>query len=324
MNPLRTLDATLLPRLAHTFRRSVDAVGFVPRRAARTARRLDRRFAHRGLLGFVREVPPVGFVLVGALLVAATLGAVRVDADTSAGPSSAPPPLRAAAIAGCPSGTADPSGAAYVGPADAAAVPAYVTSQNRLLGACAAAAPDQVALAVVSLPQPATPSDAAGALRGTTVTRAYVVVPGQEAAPYELDLTGARDGTVAVAASISAAYAAAQSQFEQDRTLELAQATSVQVTNATEAAGKAAFVAKADADELAAGNLRNQCACVYAAVVSGPIRVLAALRTSSVRVVALAPAGAVATKITVRPLLPTETATLSDAAAPVVPEAGDL
>jgi hypothetical protein len=324
VNPLASLDAALLPRLARILRRSVDAIGIVPRQTARGAGRLDDRFARRGLLGFVREVPPVGFVVVGAVLVAATLGAVRVGADTSARPSSGPPPPGATAIAGCASGTADPTGGAYVGPSDADAVSAYVETQNQLLASCAAAAPDQRTLAVVSLPQPATPSDAAGALRGVAVASAFIVIPGREKAPYELDLTGARDGTVAVAASISAAYAAAQAQFEQDRMLELAQANSVEVTNPTEAAGKAAFVAQADADELAVGNLRGQCACVFGAVVSGPIRALAALRTSSVRVVALAPAGADAAKITARPLLPSETTSLSDASAPVVPEAGNL
>lgn len=324
MKPLRWLDAALLPRLAGTLRRSVDAVGYVPRGAGRAAGRLDQRFARRGILGFVREVPPVGFVLVGALLVAGTLGAVRVDADTSPGSSSGPLPARATAITGCASGTADPTGGAYVGPAGTAVIPAYIQRQDQLLTSCAAAAPDQQALALVSLPQPATPSNAAGALRGVTVTTAYVVIEGHETSPYQLDLTGAGDGTVAVAASISAAYAGTQAQFEQDRMLEQAQADSVQVTNPTEAAGKQTFVAQADADELAAGKLRSQCACVYGAVVSGPIRALAALRTSSVRVVALAPAGAVAAKITVRPLLPSETTALSDAAAPVVARAGEL
>lgn len=325
MNPLRALDAALVPRAARLLRRSVDAVAGAPRAAAAGAGRLDRRFARRGALGWVRELPQVGFVAVGALLVAAALGAVRVDADRSAGPvATGPQTARVTPIAGCASGTADPSGDAYVGPATAASVPAYVRGQNRLLTACARAAPGEQALAVVSLPEPATPGDTAGALRGVTVTRAYVLVEGQPGTPYQLDLSGARDGTVAVAASIGAAYAVAEQQFDQDRMLQLAQAGSVQVTDPAEAAGKAAFVAQADADELAAGQLRSRCACVYGAVVSGPIRALAALRTSSVRVVALAPIGAVAAGITGRPLLPDETTTLSGAAAPVVPRAGEL
>ncbi|MGH3744484.1 MAG: hypothetical protein ACRDTP_06460, partial [Mycobacteriales bacterium] len=278
----------------------------------------------RGVLGFVRDLPQVGFVAVGALLVAAALSAVRVDADRTAGPVAGPPPVVPTPIAGCASGTADPSGGAYVGPAAADSVPAYVRGQGRLLAACAAVAPDRRALAVVSLPRPATPGDTAGALRGVTVDTAYVVVPGHESTPYRLDLTGARDGTVAVAAAIGAAYAAAQAQFEQDRMLELARADSVRVTDPGEAAGRAAFVARAGADDMAAGQLRSRCACVYGAVVSGRIRTLAALRTSSVRVIALAPAGAVAAKVVARPLLPAETTALSGAAAPVVPEAGEL
>lgn len=325
MNLLRSLDAALVPRLARTLRRSLDALGSGPRATMSGLGRLDDRLARRGVLGFVRDLPQVGFVVVGVLLVAATLGAVRAGADRSAGP---PAPERQVAgvvdIVGCPAGTTDPSGGAYVGPAPADTVDSYLRIQDRLLATCVSAAPGQHLLAVVSLPRPATPGDTAAALRGVTVHRAYVVIEGHESTPYELDLTGARDGTVAVAASISAAYAATQAQFEQDRMLELAQADSVEVTNPTEAAGKAAFVAKAADDELAAGKLRSQCACVYGAVVSGPIRALAALQTSSVRVVALAPVGAVATRITVRPLLPTETTALSDAAAPVVPEAGDL
>lgn len=321
MNPLRSIDEAAVPRVARALRRSVDAARCAPARAARRVGALDRRFARGRVLGFVRDVPQAGFVAVGALLVAAALGAVSVGAGRSAGPASAGAP-NGRAIPGCASGTADPEGGAYVGPASSAVVSAYVHDQDRLLAACAAAAPDQPALALVSLPQPATPGDAAGALRGVTVDTAYVVIPGQGSTPYRLSLTGAQGGTVAVAASISAGYAAAQAQLEQDRMLELAQADSMQGTDPAGAAGRQAFVAQADADELAAGQLRIQCPCVYGAVVSGPIRALAALRTSSVRVVALAPAGSRADKITARPLLPTETTMLSDAAPPVVPEAG--
>lgn len=327
MNPLRALDAALVPRLGRLLRRSVDVVARAPasavRPAVRAAGRLDRRFARRGALGVVRDLPQVGFVAVGALLVAGALGAVRVDADQAAGPSPAALP-RSSPIPGCASGTADPEGGAYVGPSGARPLGAYVRGQARLLAACAAAAPTRPALAVVSLPQARTPSDAASALTGVSVDVAFIALPGQAASPYRLPLTGARGGTAAVAASISAAYAGAQAQFEQDRRLELAQADSVEVTNPTEAAGRAAFVAQADADERAAAQLRGQCACVYGALVSGPIRTLAALTTGAVRSVALAPAGAVAVQVLARPLLPTETAALSAAAAPVVPRAGEL
>lgn len=323
MNPLRSLDAALVPSTARVLRGTTDAMHAAPRRAARALGALDHRFARGGVLGFVRDLPQLGFVAIGALLVAAALGAVRVDATAAPGP--APNTARAVTpIAGCASGTADPSGGAYVGPSDSAAVPAYVDSQRRLLAACTAAAPGQPALAVVSLTRASTPDDAAAALRGVTADTAYVVLDGQDATPYALALTGGHGDAAAVAASISAAYAAAQAQFEEDRRLQLSQADSIEVTNPTEAAGKAAFVAQADADALAAGRLRDQCACVYGALVSGPIHTLAALPAGAVRVVALAPAGAVAAKVVARPLLPTETTTLSTAAAPAVPEAGDL
>ena len=305
MNPLLTLDAAVVPATARGLRRVLDTTRHGPGRAARW---LDGRLAGRGPLGLVRETPQVGLVAVGLLLAAGAFGAVRVGGQAGGGTAGAAASAVPVAVPGCPSGTAAPGGAAYVGPPGNGPLAGYLDAQNRLLDACAAAAPDARAMAVVSLPQPVTPSDVAGALRGVTVATAYVVLPGRGSTPYALPLHGARGGTVAVAAAVSAAYAAAQVLFEQDRTVEQSRARQAQ----------------ADADELAVGQLRDRCACVYGALVIGTVRQLAALRTSSVRLVALAPAGTAAAKVTARPLLPAETTAPSQAAVPTPVVAGEL
>jgi hypothetical protein len=319
----RVVPAARVPRTA-------PAAGRRPRRrrglgVLRRAARLDARVSHRGVLGFVRDLPQAGFVVIGALIIVAALAIVHIDAETHSVSDATSPGAPVAIAKGCPAGELPPGeGAADVGPDGSESVPAYIAMTASTFSACLAADPAASFYAVVSFDRLKTPADAAAALNGATVLDAFVDLAGATDSPRVLPLTGADDGVVRVTASITAGYAAAAGQFEQDGMLQSAQANSIVATNAVERAGKASFEQAAQADAYQAHQLDVSCACTYGAVVVGRLSELATLRTSDVRAIDLAPAGTVASGLTARPLLPTETTTLSAAAEPTTVVAGNL
>jgi hypothetical protein len=193
-----------------------------------------------------------------------------------------------------------------------------------VLAACDRASPNAQLFAVISLSSEENPATAAVDLRAVTLLQAFVQLPADTASPRVLGLTDASDGSVKVEAALDAAFATAQAAFLADRTDQLTFANSVTATTPVEVAGKADAEAAAATDELSAGELRTECSCIYGAVAFGSVANLAALATSDVRVIALAPAGTDADGLTARPLLPSEKATLGKAAAPTPVVAGDI
>lgn len=285
-----------------------------------TLARLDARLAHRGILRVVADLPQLGLLVVGLLLVAGAVAAIEVTGDGGSDGSSTNGTTTVATA--CPVGRA--AGSAFVGPLGDTALSTYITQQDRNLTACARSSAASRLLAVVSFHDAESPAAASQDLRGVSVGQVFAQLPANPASPRVLPVTGPQDGSTQLEASIDDAYDAAQQAFLADRSAQLMFADSVTAATPLDVAGKADAQATAAKDALQAAQLRLRCACIYGAVVSGRVADLQALRTSAVRVIALAPAGTTAGGLTARPLLPTERGALGAAAAPTPVVAGSI
>lgn len=130
--------------------------------------------ASGGRLGTGRRVGWIG-VAVAVLVAAAGVG-------TAAASGSAEGPRTVAATAGLPCGLAGAvQGTAYIGPPPGSSLSGYARARQRVLAACAAAAPTRSGLAVVSLRAGQPPAGLGAALTATVIDRVYLQVPGHRA-----------------------------------------------------------------------------------------------------------------------------------------------
>lgn len=329
------LDARWVPVLARRLRDTLDLPQRLPT-SARELHALDERCTRSGALGYIREVPQLAFVAVALVLVAATLAALGLTGGTPAHPdrtTGAFGSLAPSALRTCPLGLAA-DGTAYVGPATAAPLARYAAGRRRLLIQCAQNAPHALALAVVSLDGPATPDAAAALFGDTTVLQVFVTLPTAPSMPRLLPLTAAGAASAAslpagsggpeLPAAIRAAFVAAATQFADDEGLQVSQADSITSSDPILLAGKNDFLSAARADRAQETALRDACRCVYGALVEATLQQLLSLNDPGVRLVDLAPVGALPAGVTGRPLLPSERSRIGTAAPPTPVVAGSL
>jgi hypothetical protein len=312
---LRAIDRAVVPRLLAAWRR-IRRAGQVLRAGLDRGRggpvatlgRLDDRFASRGALALVRDVPQVGVAGLAALLVVASIvTAVRLSrpSDDTGGPDL--PTVGGAHIA-------------TVGPLPGETISSYLTAAQAALTQQAAESPQQVAYALVDFEAGRTPSQVATALPGVQPELIYVRVgvtgdsktfpsAAPEFSAYA-DLTKPlRVATFPGGASTAfVRLAGALDQAAGDNTTF---ADSIGVgASPDELVQRDAQLKDAGHYRAEASALRSSCACIYAVVVFGPAETLLhILDSGQVRAIDPASPGLKLDEITWVPLRPDVTRT---------------
>ena len=299
---LRDLDAELVPRLAAALRSLLDGVrrrvdvgrAVAAPSGGRALRRLDDRYASTGPLALLRDVPQLGLLLVAAVFLA---GAGVALARSS--PDRATDRQQAAGEQALP---------LELGPPVGADVDDHFATARAQVLALSDDAPDDAFLALVSLVDEVTPTQAADLVAGSdlAVRRAYARAPvGGSAEVLPVETSGE------VAADLTALFTAtADRRAEEQRELALL-AASITAANDSERRFKDLYVADARTKGLEAAAYRTACACVLALVVEGTARQLAELTARpSVRGLEVARRGAELTALRVDALPPEVTGVL--------------
>jgi len=276
---LSGLDDRLLPLWARRVQEVRDTVAAAPS-PAQALRALDDRYAEAGALRVVRDTPVLGALVAVAVLLAGAGTSLALSWDTAG----------AAAAGAAPVVLGPPLGA----DADTALAGARADAVER-----ARTAPGARSLALVSLREQLTVARTAGLLVESTleVRRAYVRAP-VAGAPELLTVDVAAD-----APSTLRALQAATARRKAEQAEELRRQAS-----AVPEAERASYEAAAATATLEAAAYAADCACVLALLVEGTAAELAELPALPVvRGVELAPRGASADVVEVRPLPPETT-----------------
>jgi hypothetical protein len=331
---LRKIDQAVVPRVATAWRRvrrsgqalrvprlnrvevATDRTDRIDDRTGRSARagaaatlaRLDQRFASRGVLALVRDVPQVGIVgLAIVLVVASVVTAVRLSRPSEDNSSPDLPTVGGAHIA-------------TVGPLPGEAISSYLTAAQAALTQQAAESPRQLTYALVDFESGRTPSQVADALPGVAPQLLYVRVRVSgdtktfPSTAEELSAYGALKTPVRVtrlpgdAVTAFVRLAGALDQAAGDNTTfagTIGNSASPEELVQRDATLKDARHYRAEATAL-----RSGCACIYAVVIYGTAETLLHILDSG-RVRAIDPAspGLKLSEITWVPLRPEVTRT---------------
>lgn len=301
---LKELDRQLLPRLAASLRAFLDGAQTRRERARDAARtraqalveapakgplgRLDDRFASRGPLKLLRDVPQLGLLLVAAVFLAGTGAALALS-----GPEQVRERQQAQQEAALP---------LTLGPAVGDSVEAYLTAGQERAVELARADPERRFLALVSLEEGLTPERTGELLQesGLSVRRAYLraPVPGD---PEQILFQTPRD-LVTGLKQVFAEIAARKAQEQQDL---IGTARTIDPGTPEEEEFRRLYEADARTAGQEAAAYRTSCACVFALVVEATAAELAELPALPVvRGVEVAPRGAEVSSLDIRPLLP--------------------
>lgn len=290
----KELDSRYVPLLAAVTRAWAQRLGSAgqqlrrPRQAlAQTSpAELDERFASRGLLKTVRDVPQIGFVLVAAVFLAGTATALL-----SRHPAS--PAGRDRAALEQP--VADPG--VRLGPEIGETTAGYEGTARTVLQALASSSPGSTRLALVSLRSYATPAQLQALLGGYQVRRVYLraAVGGLAAAELPYDIHGE------LGSSLLRAYAdVALSRLAVQRSYLAYVATSLDDKAYHD--DYAAYAANAGREVSA---YQHRCACLFTAIVEGPVGDLLALsKRAGIRAVQAAGKDRQLGTLFIAPLLP--------------------
>lgn len=302
---LADLDDKLVPRAARRLRALAEGLTSGTRRVLAAGRELDLRrldalddrFATRGPLALLRDVPQLGLVVIGLVFLAGT-GVAATERHSRA------------RDAVQESGSLPPAGAAAVpasrtlGPAAGEPVAAYLQTAAASLAAAQHGSPGATRVALVSFVAYRTGAQAVTALSAVSVLRVYLRAPaaGRDAAQLPVNID----------ADLAAELPRAFSRLAQERLREqrsfASLAASITATTPQDRDFKSQYVAFARTTGLEARAYARGCACVYAAVVTGTPSQLAALRVrAGVRAVQAAGAGLPIAQLQVIPLLPETT-----------------
>ncbi len=308
---LRDLDDRLVPALATRLRALLDRVGGGREAAVGSVarlvepgrpgplRRLDDRFASRGPLALLRDVPQLGVLMVSAVfLTGAGVALAR------SGPESVQARQEQAVEQSLP---------LTLGPAPGTEiVPFFAQSRDRAV-ALSRRAPEDRYLSLVSLVDEVTPDGAADLLKDSrlTVRRAYVRAPVKGPGPEVLEVELSQE----IVPGLTALFAetARRKADEQREFLMLA----ASIPDGTDAQFKAEYEQAARTAGQEAAAYRTPCACVIALVVEGSAKELAELPAlPAVRGVELAPRGAALEALDITPLPPESTGVVPEPTKP--------
>lgn len=297
---LSDLDERMVPRMAAALRRMLDGMTGRSQGASSggALRRLDDRFASRGPLKLLRDVPQLGLLLVAAVFLAGTGAALALSEDGAAGG-------RGGGGGQARDGVQrDAELPLVLGPAVGQDIDEHFAAAAQRLAEVVERDADAEHLALVSLTEPLTPEQSAAfAEQGDVEVRsAYLRAP-VPGTPEEIAFETPGD-LVEGLRDVFSETSRRKAQEQQDL---LAQASTIPEGTPEEEAFRRQFEADARLAGLEAGAYRTGCACVFALVVEGEARDLLALsKTAGVRGVEVAPRGAELSALDVQPLSPTE------------------
>lgn len=308
---LADLDQRVIPEaarrtaaLAAWFRRALPLHDQPPHPRAVTPaplvlrlRAVDDRWAATGALAWLRDIPQLGALAIGLIVV--TAGATVVTRQEAR-----PPPTEVAS--GPPVGPATPGEGGLVGPMIGDDVLTYVDEAERRLEVRAAGEPDEEVYAVVSFGAYRSPVEAAALLiPGITAIKGFYRVP-----PRPREQTDLLEFAIGDGALVPEAVRA----FEQRaafRTGEVRELDQVNTTT-TDPAQHAYNSATAAQYRREAAALKQRCACLYGVAVQAKLRVLQELAgRTGIRLVDAAPANTDLELLTFAALLPEEKVTVT-------------
>ena len=290
---LRSIDKAIVPRLAavvHRFRRGVRDVGPTIVRGGggprRMTARLDQRYARRGALALVRDVPQVGLAAITLLLIAA---AVTVAARTGDSSDDTAGGLDLPAVSGAAAQT--------VGPFVGEFISGYLTDSRADLFARAQQSPKEQTFAIADFEKAISPAQAAKAVPGVEVRQIFLRVTGAGATQLfpstnvdfvggilkqPLEVSGLPDG----ARTVYNRVAAALLQQAKDSEQFVASINQLPSPTSDDLEQKATQSLDARRFRAYAAAFRAQCACIYAVVIRGEAQTLANIVNSgTVRVI---------------------------------------
>ncbi|MCW2545324.1 MAG: hypothetical protein JWM40_2876 [Frankiales bacterium] len=252
---------------------------------------LDSRYAGKGPLAIVREIPQAGFVLIAAVFLAGTATAVVRHQPA---PHSAP-----AVDVTLGSQPAVPSGN-RLGPDIGQTTEDYEKTSHEDLEKVAAHSPDASRLALVAFSDYRTPAQLATLLGSYDVRRVYLRArnAGPDAAQIPYEIKGE------LGASLQRAYAdIALSRLELRRSY-----LAYVATTKNDKVYQADYQHYADSAGREVVAYQHLCACVFSAVIEAPASALLGLWTNlDIRSVQVADRGASMGKLLVTPVLPETT-----------------
>jgi len=299
---LRDLDARLVPFAAAGLRAVLDGVAArreaaSERLAGGRLRRLDDRFAARGPLRLLREVPQLGLLL-AALLFLTGAGVALSQRDDGTGAQQTVADDAQA-----------PELALVLGPPVGADAEAHLAQSVERLSELD---PTARHLALVSLRSALTPEQTGALLdrTGLGLERAYLRadVPGR---PEEVVFQTPGD----VVTGLQQVFSATATRKADEQRDLLATAATIDGGTEQELEFKALYEQDASTAGAEAAAYRAGCACVFALVVNGDVASLRGLLDlPEVRGVEAAPRGAAVAALSVRPLRPAETGTIGEQA----------
>lgn len=308
---LHDLDERLVPRVAAMLRGFVDAAAERRGRAATAVRngvsaaldpatdgplrRLDDRYANRGPLALLRDVPQLGLLVVAAVFlsgagVALARSGTQHRADTA----------RQRAEATIPT---------TLGPAPGTNVAAYLADTRKRAVLVSRAAPDGMYTALVSFSRYLTPEQTRLLLGELEVKKvlAHVQLPSAEVLPIPVTST--------LVVDVETTFAEISKRKVRDRKEFLNLASSITGTAADEQQYKAFYADAARTAAKEAAAYGKGCPCLFAALIRGRARDLAALPSlSGVRAVDIG--GGDDDTLQLQPLLPEQKVTVTPPATP--------
>ncbi|HEU0130128.1 MAG TPA: hypothetical protein VFQ85_03960 [Mycobacteriales bacterium] len=302
MGFLEDLDAKYLPGLAAWLDRQVRRLPTPPEPEGPAPfivrlRRVDDRWARKGPLALVRDVPQLGAVVVAALVLS---GAVVVRSRTH-------PPAEGRPGAEQTAGPAQPD-STHLGPQLGDSVTQYLRAARDRLATYAPGQPDGVAVAVISFTGYRTPQQVRDLLGPVQVKVIYY-----RAAPMPLNVVTLHDDPVQDLLKDSRKAFARAAAEPEARARELDQINPTIPGNTPEEARQ-----KADQEKDAknfhreAALLRGTCACIYGVVVRTRLRLLLDLvGRPEIRSIDPSRPGADLDDLTYQALLPEEKVTVT-------------
>lgn len=303
---LDDLDERLVPRIAARLRALVDGSAARQERSRQALRRttssvlepspssplrrLDDRFAARGPLALLRDVPQLGFLLVAAVFVAGSAVALERSGSKD----------RATTARKTVEATIPTS----LGPPPGTKIASYIGTTRKRAVLVSQAAPDGTYTALVSFSRYLTAEQTRLLLGELEVKKvlAHVQLPGAEVLPIPVTST--------LVADVGVAFEAISKRKLRDRTEFVNLAATISGDTKEEKQFKAFYADAARTAGREAAAYGKDCPCVFAALVRGKARDLAALPAlSGVRAVDVG--GGDDDTLQLQPLLPEQTVTVT-------------
>jgi hypothetical protein len=316
---LRSLDQRFVAAAAPRVARAVDSAAAGLRRTKETAAgvardvdvrdlgALDSRYATKGPLALLREVPQLMAVLIGIVFIAGTVAAAHELKDRQQSASD----QTVSAVDGTDDVGSAPAVVA-LGPTVGKPVTSYLTLATHSLDEAVSDSPDEQRLALVSLSAYYRPAQAASILSGYVVKRAWVrdSAAGRLAPPMPVQVaSGLPEALAGFYARTAKGQADAAGQYQQ-----LADTTTNDLTY------KEFYEQFATLSRRQAQAFGHDCACVFSFVVQATSTQLLSLRARpGVRAVEVAGRGAQLTGLDITTLLPEVKGVVPNAAAVVDP-----